>query len=131
MQPIIKAVDKSIAGSHVDVNTTAYRGQPKSILAGKKRGDIITDPGFSSTSLLNRTAESYTGSSGEVAEVRIPQGTEVGAPTMNINRQMHGAGRGNADQELLLGRGRKYMVTRTGPHPRVEVVPRYEQGKLF
>jgi len=130
--PVIEGIDKSVAGSHVKVNTTAFRGQPKSILAGRKVGDVYSDEGFGSTSLLHRTAASYAGHEGETVEVRIPKGTEASAPTMEVNRRMtEGRREGNADQEILLGRNRQYRVERLGPHPRVSVVPRYTQGKLF
>ena len=90
IQPVLKGIDGEIAASHVDVNTVAFRGQPLDVLAGKQVGDTFTDKGYTSTSLLARSAggfggrqeddERYGPKEGQTVEVHIPAGSNVGVP---------------------------------------------------
>jgi ADP-ribosyltransferase exoenzyme len=103
----IKALDDAFAkATPLPENVTVYRGVSDVTMLGDfTQGEVLTDPGFLSTSLDKRVAGQFSdqeAGKGVVLELRIPAGTKA--------IPLSGAAGGDAQSELLLNRGSRFRV---------------------
>lgn len=108
LKEVIDLGDSAIAKGIVRENVTVYRGFSNPDIVKnwtRLEGKIITDKGFTSTSLYKDTAEYFRRQSkGVLAEIRVPEGAR-GAWIGALGDASEG--------EFLLPRGSKFKVTET------------------
>jgi hypothetical protein len=103
----IKALDDAfVKATPLPENVTVYRGVANATMLGDfSQGQVLTDPGFLSTSLDKRVAGGFSDQEtgkGAVLEIRLPAGTKA--------IPLSGATSGDAQSELLLNRGSRFRV---------------------
>lgn len=111
----IEDVNAALNKGSVSEDTTAFRGLPERLVADLKPGDTFTDKGFVSTSLDSAMAESFTGGTNTLAEVRVPKGSKGGYMGSALTADYLDSEGLEPERELLLPSGTEFRIVSKEP----------------
>lgn len=97
-------IDQALAGSTANQDLVTYRGIPDGSLGDLQPGDVITDQGYVSTSMLQATGEYFAQPGGTLVEVHIPAGSNA------LSMDNAGIGNNLGESEVLLPHGSSFEV---------------------